>query len=260
MAWTRASALDRTLRCVGSLSMPQTPEAERMSPRAKEGAAWGTLVHKWKATGRVIASPDFPNHAKLFRKKLAHNGLANYDDDQKFRDSWWPPGGLHEVSVAVDCAGQGVAWTQIEDETAMNAWKTSMPESWITGTLDYVGQVLGDPLIDDLKSGAWPPLPPKESAQLRFYALAALRLHSPVDPFPGRVVLSITHWPRYPVIGLPKRYYHEVLPKHLDKFEKMLRKAWKQHESGESDLTPGALQCVFCPAKAACPVVYQEKD
>lgn len=218
------------------------------------------MVHLWAATGKVVASPDFPNHAKLFRKKLANNGLANWDDDLKFRESWWPPTGLHEISVAVDCEGKGVAWSQLEESMAMNTWKLEKPESWVTGTLDYIGQILGDPWVDDLKTGSWPPLPPKQSAQLRLYALAALRLTRPVDPVPSRVVLSITHWPRYPVIGLPKRYYHEVLPKHLDKFEKMLRKAWKQYESGEAELNPGELQCVFCPARAACPVVYQEED
>lgn len=269
MPWTRASELDRSLVCLASTILPRDPDTRG------EGAAWGVMVHRWKATGLVRAEPEHRNHEGLFRKKLAVNGLGTPELEAEFREEWWPGGGRHEIGVAMDCKSS--AWAQVAGtDESLEEWKTSWPESWVTGTLDYVADLLDDPWVDDLKTGREAPSP--DSAQLLFYGLATARLWSVHRSWMDRVVLSVTHWPRYPVVGLPTRTWTEIDAATLDSFEMRLKLKWGARKdaldrargkvergtwrAGHPMLpvwtsapvtVPGEEQCRWCKSRGSCP-------
>jgi hypothetical protein len=245
------------MECPGPAVLRHAPE-ER-SARTNEAAAWGTTAHTWMATGEVRAPEGWEKLNGLFAKKLRESGLDG-EAGRAFRESWWPPGGRFEVAVAIDCAGGGVGWAELGGDDA--AWKTAHPDSWVTGTLDYVGEVLGEPWIDDLKTGRWDPPPPGENVQLRLYALAALRMRDPRRPPPGRVVLSMTRWPRYPLTGRPTRLWAEITPGELADFERRLRLRWalvSRLRAGDQDRVVDELvtgsHCQFCDVGVNCPRV-----
>lgn len=264
-AWARASELDRALRCVGSTLLPKLPEEKRASEKAVQAACWGTMCHGWKETGEIIPDERYPQHKFLFKKKLYTIGVVTEKDSKVFREKWWPTGGLHEVSVALDCIGQGVAWSETKDA---NVWKAAFSENWITGTLDYIGTRKGCPWVDDLKTGNWPPTPAEKSAQIRLYALAAVRLLRPGIVRPNLVYMSITHWPRYPLNKMPERVYHRVTPDHLLEVETYIRRRYLLRTAHVSNRAAGpnfletlklGKHCKFCPSRVYCPLIEQEE-
>lgn len=250
MPWTRASELDRVLECQGALFLPHGERSER----AQESAAWGTMVHHWKATGDILAVPGYEKHADQFRLR-----------PKPSREALWPLDGRHEVSVAIDCLGKGVALYDGCGAQTHDEWKAARPHSWVTGTLDYYGELFGIPWVDDLKTGRFCP-DPSQSAQFLFYGLAVYRLYP--DP-PDHLSLTVTHWPRYPKARPPQRKQALVTAEDLDLFEKGLRDAYEKHlalgggrqwsgsVSGlklEKSLTTGD-HCLYCPSKGACPAM-----
>jgi hypothetical protein len=251
------------MACPGPAVLPLPAVPEVKSERAMEAAAWGTMAHAWKATGRIIGNPDYPRLEGHFANKLV-KAIGGPEEQARFREAYWPSSGLHEVAVAVNCVALAVAWHEGGGNDA--AWKAQWHDPWATGTLDYVGEVLGDPWIDDLKTGSWPPTPPEDSNQLRLYGLARWRIGSS-KPLPDRLVLSITHWPRYPVVGLPKRFWHEITPAEVADFERRLTLRYRlvsrlrgaSDEVRRGELVTGE-HCSFCPVGSVCPVVNGSGD
>lgn len=250
MPWTRASELDRTLHCVGSLVLPRT---EVKSERALEAADWGTMGHRWKATGEVRVEPGRTNHEKLFRERLERTALD--------RSVLWPEGGEHEVAVAINCVTGEVErfpGSAMVDPEAADAWKAAHDDRWVTGTLDYRHTIMGEPWVDDYKSGAWPV--PVETFQLDGYGYADWVLAG--RPEQSRV--SITQWPRYPKDGLPWRVGRVITASEHQDFLNNLGLARELYltMAGVSLscqgnipidlLTPGEW-CRFCPSRGECP-------
>lgn len=246
MPWARASELERLLECPGSAVLPREPD------RTIEAGQWGRMVHRWKATGVVEPEPGFPNHGPLLDDRIRR---TNPD-----RRTLWP--GSHELAVWLVPLGSA-ALLHGDDPR----WKSGAPPDAISGTTDHLGEVLGDPWIDDLKTGREPPGP--LSPQTLFYALAVARC---THPPPGRVLVSITHWPRYPRDGLPTRSWATVTAHQLDAFEHRLERLRQQvvHLRGlVPDVTAssqppsvppsllGALRpgsaCTYCPSRNSCP-------
>jgi hypothetical protein len=259
MPWARASELDRVLVCPGSLVLPRV---DVPSPKRDEAAAWGTMVHHWKATGLVEAVPGYPRHPGTFKKRLVAV-------DPK-REELWPAPGDHELGVAVSALHHSVGSVQ-GTPTTVDAWKAVQPDDRVTGTLDYHGLILGNPWVDDLKTGVW--LPSPRSAQLWLYGLAVFRLHLGAPDF---ITTSITHWPRYPATGAPERHWGKITRHELERFERVLKRKYQQLlelrskwvDFGPTDfdstpLKPGQDQCRFCPSKGThrgcCPVPYTEQ-
>jgi hypothetical protein len=234
--WTRASNLDRTLQCLGHLTLPWD---DTKSDRAIEAAAYGTLVHTWKETGKVDVNSSYPGHAKTFEKKLTVLEAAGLS-----RQDIWPTG-FHEVSFAFNCKDGrlGTCWVKGE---AAHQWKKSHGKQWITGSADLID--VDQLWVDDLKTGMVK-AEPDELGQLFFYAMCLSKYVARQEP----VKVSITHWPKYPIDALPNRLEAEISYKKLVKCEQYLMSLYGDFKAGKTPFALGP-ECDFCPAFAACPL------
>lgn len=239
--WTRASESNRVLVCLGSLFLPQTPESEK-SERSKEAIDWGVMVHAWKQTGAIQGRP---NHEKLFLKRLRETGIN--------RDDYWPPTGRHEVTMAYNClTGEVVTY----DGSDVDDWKEGLTAEYIGGTADYLGTIMGEPWVCDLKTGSWPPVQPEESWQVKVYDLCAWVLGGRQ----GGTYGSIQWWPRYPADGLPQLigpvYFTERDMIAIDTKVKlrylMFTKILDEPQRLNDELNPAIETCKFCPSRKFC--------
>lgn len=237
MPWARASESDRNLVCPGPLVIPRR---EQKSERSKEALAWGQMVHAWKATGEIRGEKGYEKHARLF------------DPGHVNREELWPSTGRHEVALARNTCTKSAGSLENGSDKERDEWKASHNELWEVGTADYVGEIFGDLWVDDLKTGSWPPTPPGESLQIRWYALVAARVRG----YEGNVVVSITHWPRYPKGRQPVRYWDHVTQRQLEELENRLGALNSLLRSGaervKERLNPGQEQCQFCPSALNC--------
>jgi hypothetical protein len=221
------------------------PRAETKSERAQEAADFGTLVHKWKETG----DEGKGRLATTLKKKLKETGVK--------REEYWY-GGLHEVPLAFNVlTTESKALVLPLSSEDKDEWKASFGPEWVVGTADFVGLLLGQPWLDDLKTGReveWLDY----RYQQTFY-LMTWTLFSEHELKPGRS--TITHWPRYPIPNKPKRFGTVLeVDDYLDfqsKLTRLYKDAAKLREDKENGmdviprLTDGA-QCVYCPAKTSC--------
>lgn len=252
MAWTRASSLPISLACPGSTVLPVQ---ELRSPSTVEAGEWGTMVHTWKATGRVQPSKAYPQHARLFTKKLK-TVWGTIEDSEKARLTLWPDDGQHELSIAYNCNDGSFAWS---DTSTPDEWKGKFGNEWITGTMDYLGDVLGVPWTSDLKTGRFPP--DAEGPQNMFYAAGTWLLKDR----PPSVIASIDWWARYPVYNLPKRFDAEPDSESLDKFLWECQNSYRIHGRARvaDDKTPFLVtgsQCTWCPSRRICPMEQPESE
>lgn len=238
MPWSRASELERVLACPAAGHLPRLELV-----KTSDAADWGTSTHCWKETGK-----PWEQYAKVFERRLAALEKAGMS-----RESLWPADGRHEVAVAVACGG----WAFLEHEGDLaerDAWKQSFDQTFAVGTADYFGQLTGQWWVDDLKTGREVPTDPRELVQLQFYGSYLVRKHD-VD----EVLLSITHWPRYPADGAPVRYWAEWTEDDADVFLEQLGRARRAVLNSSKlpypDARPGA-HCCYCPAQAHCPELY----
>lgn len=256
MPLVRASGLDLFLACAGYLKLPAAPVVYE---NAAEGAAWGTMVHHWKETGKIVH--ENKRTANSFRKRLIENDIQ--------REALWPlsrwptgkelggvsnnllPPGYHEISVAYNWQYGYVIPYYGKDG---DIWKSQFNTDWVTGTLDYLEPRVVDGeqmiIVDDLKTGKWWDKRPRQSAQIVFYAMCAGKLYN------VPVMASVTHWPRYPVKTKPKRDAQRIDLVELDRFEAKLQMAAETAVYGEIELVPGEKQCRFCPARRNCPAAF----
>jgi hypothetical protein len=245
MPWVRASELDTVLACPGSLVLPRLGD-EAKSPKAREGAAWGHAMHSWKATGVVPETPGYPRHAELISARL------KYAD----RNELWP-GGLHEVAMSRDSVTGDTRTVKALDDVA---WKAAQSATCEVGTADYVGGLFDELWVDDLKTGAWPPTPPEHSLQLRWYTMVAwFAAGSPKTGAWG----TITHWPRYPKDGSPRRLGPaHYTAKVLLEFAERVSKVYRQHGGPlrVMSFNPSESACKFCPSRTFCHERYDSQE
>lgn len=232
MPWARASELDRVLACDGSTFLPRS---EMRSDRTIEAGDWGTMVHHWSATGEIRPCGGRNTHTARFQDRLDASGVE--------RLTWWPEleGSQHELSVAYEALTGELHVEHFPTKPKEDEWKMSFGPTWVVGTMDYTATLLGSPWVDDLKTGRWPT--PVTSAQITFYALCIARWKGS-----DTVRASITHWPRYPVIGQPSREARVLEFNDLEDFAELLETRVRR---GRGPLTTGD-QCRFCPSRAFC--------
>lgn len=242
MPWARASELDRVVWCTASKILPPS---RLISDNVKKAGAWGTFVHYWKETGELLTSSDyFDSFKKTFDKKWEIVGSP------ELRETLWPVNGNHEVAYAYDCE-TGTVGQYLE--TNKEAWKASQPFQYVTGTCDYEGEVEGLVWVDDLKTGAMFDTPADRSLQLYFYGLCAsiFRWGDVQD-----VVVSITHWPKYPLSIYPDRRWGYLPAKRVKRFQSLLTETYdKMREKMDimDRVNPGEW-CLYCPAGLSCPI------
>jgi hypothetical protein len=161
--------------------------------------------------------------------------------------------GLHEVHVAYNWKfGYVVAFYGKGKEA--EDWKSAFDKDWVVGTIDYLEVTDTSILVDDLKTGKWWSKRAKESAQLSFYLMCAWKLYGDNYDY----YLSVTHWPRYPASGKPKRTPpsdRAVSLEALARFESHLVEACASAMNME--LNPTEEGCRFCPARNNCDVAWQ---
>jgi len=250
MALVRASSLDLFLSCSGYLHLPLAPSTYSAS---KPAAEWGTMVHTWKETAKIVH--ENRRTATSFKKRL--NTLKICHED--FYGS-----GLHEVSVAWNIEYGYVVPFYGKSKEA-EEWKKQFDLRWITGTVDYCESLeygreatQGCPEIpaglwvDDLKTGKWWTKTPRQSAQIVFYGMCMSKLYN------SSVSLSVTHWPRYPATGRPKRTVETVSMEEMQKFEDKLRRACE--ESVNPKYNPTEDGCRFCPARNSCLFAWEYNE
>lgn len=238
MALVRASSLDLFLACSGYLHLPAAPT---VYTKAEEAAAWGTMVHTWKQTGKIVH--ENKRTAASFKKRAARVN----------REKLWPTEhGWHEVGLAYNW-NYGYAVSHFGRNNAeVEEWKRSFGDNWITGTCDYFNEETLE--VNDLKTGKWWSKTPRESAQIAFYAMCLDMLFGDGRDIP----LSCTHWPRYPAKGLPDTTEESVTRDELARFEEKLQRACE--ESLRPAYNPGEDQCRFCPARNNCLFAYEYEE
>jgi PD-(D/E)XK nuclease superfamily protein len=244
MPLARASELDRLLVCPGSAVLPRVRDEEGIA------AAYGTCVHYWAETGRVLDG----THGRLLHRKLE----ATHVD----REVLWPPDGEHEVAFAYNVISSAVQRYRAPDplppgmsaRAHVGAWKEGFGDEWVVGTLDYARRLFDTYWVDDLKTGRnayWDDY----RAQQTFYCLV-YSLDVFADTRDGRS--SITHWRRYPIDGQPNRFGVALEARQLIAFQKELRALYDVVQKTKADgtirhhLKPGE-QCKYCLSYVACP-------
>lgn len=173
------------------------------------------------------------------------------------RDELWPDDwGLHEVSVAYDCATGLVTVHRAESEAESNAWKEATGPNTVTGSVDWWASLpSGEPWIDDLKTG-WR-LPEVVTPQTLFYLMTRMKVQT--EWTTGRI--SITHWPRAKEPTEPRRYWRQVSSTILLAFEGELKRAWQvaTNPDVEPEPRPGA-HCLYCPSASICPGLTEGEE
>lgn len=245
MAWSRASGLDRTLQCPGHLTLPHKRE---LSERALDAAEYGTMVHRWAETGAISGKKS---HVKTFEKKLdilQANGVT--------RQSLWIPTGYHEVTFSYNCVDGRVGVCWLKGEGALE-FKQQHDDDWITGTADFVFMRDGVCGVNDLKTGMMFDSQPDELSQLYFYLMCWRKYCGAAPESDG--ILSVTHWPKYPLGALPVEEERIVKGSLMVKFENYLKKVHSEYKKGNSPFELGS-ECEYCPAIQDCPLQNQERN
>lgn len=248
MPWARASALDRHIECSaaswltradrgewqpGYLVTEWTPPPQEPPPDDSVLAEWGTQMHLAKE-GSPLAADPWLSWMDPHRETLYPSAL-----------------GRHEVPFGLCCrTGAIELWTERDGDP--DRWKRSRGPSFVTGTVDWWGHLpSGEPWVDDLKTGWYPPA--VTHPQLLLYALVASRVAKSAT-----VRISVTHWRR----GWedPERKWQQVGPATLEAFEDELRAAYRRAVGPHGPVPRPGPHCRYCPSGPVCPAVVGESD
>lgn len=263
--WTSAGRLERAALCPASGHLP------RQEDEPGDAAIWGKVVHSWKETG--VWPTDSPYRISTLERRetaLVVGGTS--------RETLWPSEiGVHEFKVAVSPTNWD--WDTVNrvgsDEEARLAWKNQYPEEYAVGISDWFARLdeqrveelemqgitayVGQPWIDDLKTGREIPDDPLILIPQRLYATAgALYTQEPV-------LCSLTHWPRSPADGIPRRVWSPN-PWGVVQAERFQKKLKRVHlrvlESKEAKIpntVPGE-HCRYCPSMVFCPEYTETEE
>lgn len=236
--WTTASRLDRAALCPGSTVLPE----ERTKPG--NSAIWGSAWHQVVEQGTLLSSSDDGEPWPAWVVKGVADKLSNISP--VWRDQW-PVGGAHELRGELDgddiqvaaCLGKGEKWNERPTGIRIKA--------------DYIGMKLGEPWVDDLKTGRFADEP--TSLQVGAAALLVATLKGAEG-----VWGSITHWTRYPKGNEPEREWHYYDADALDQVRLRLRTIRAdalgpaptfRKSSDEYDNPTN--QCLWCSSRKFCP-------
>lgn len=169
------------------------------------------------------------------------------------RQRCWTDGdGEHETTFAIRLVDAELRLYDGHRELA-DWWKKGAdPREWLTGSIDWLhwGTCKTVAWVDDLKTGRWITAP-KDSRQLRSYLLVPwVRAGMRLD---WEGVVSVTHWPRYPLSAPPRR----IRPARftgLDMMEHLDDLRWAVSHPDETNATEE--WCRYCPARSGCEAVW----
>lgn len=237
--FARCSDLPRLINCAGDAVLNGT---RIRSERANVAIEWGWIAHRWMETGSI--EPNIPTgYPKLHDQFAAKVALT-----ETKRSEWWPSDVAYEVAVSIDPEKSSA---ELYDGDDRDDWKQSRSDSEITGTVDAHWYILDQLHIDDLKTGRFASVQ-SHYYQLLGYGLGIVRALGYRDS----IKLSITHWPRYPLRGIPRRETTEVQYDELVDFEKRLLKLRddirRAKDTRTIQLTTGE-HCLWCDSRDVCP-------
>lgn len=243
MPLLRASSLDLFWGCSAWVGVePDVKvDVDKQFPNAKASRDWGTMVHTWKETGKVVHPERNLREEKLLAKRIKKHGLRP--------QQYWPDGGWHEVSVAYNWVfGVGIV-----EYAAGESFRERFDDEWITGKIDYFreDEPGGIDTVDDLKTGKWWDKTPTECVQTTFYGLALYRAG-----LTNNKLSTITHWPKYPASAPPTVIPDVITRSMYEAFEKKLVR--KLSVIGQSQYNPSESNCRFCPNRLSCPSVWRD--
>ncbi len=245
MPFARCSDLDRLLACSGDAVLRGRDEK---SEGAREAATWGDIAHHWRDTGDATGDS---NLHRLFRRKLEITGIR--------REQWWPAASTGERALAID-PELGLFFCSTEGGKAeRDAWKAGHNDRFLTGSSDADWWMFDELYIDDLKTGktvTWEDY----QWQVTAYALGV----AGVLGYRGRVHATLTHWPRYPVGGTPRRFGKVIEWEELQRFQKRLvilrDEIMRGRESAEAMVLSAGPQCLWCRSKSVCPEFNRKQE
>lgn len=240
----RCSELDRLMECPGSGWLPRKEDYTGFS------AAWGNVVHDWLETGLVPDTGD----GKLLQKRIEKSGTD--------RNVLWP-GGEHEAALAYNLVSDKVVRYPtpplppgISRKDHIKAWKLSFDTEWMTGSLDFAGELMDSWWVDDLKTGRDVHWGDYQWQQTAYAIMWSTHKHGGLVD--GRS--TVTHWPRYPVARPPNRMgallTTEQLTISLDKLKKLRHKVL---EADNKLLVTGS-KCLYCPSAPHCPELQNQQQ
>lgn len=243
MPFARCSDLDRLFACHGDAVLQGNDDTR--GPGAREAAAWGTTGHTWMETGDVTPPKGYGKLGPLFKRKLTTTGIK--------REQWWPENALHEIAIAIN---PGKAYRAFGGPAATaavkEAWKADFDDEWVTGTADARWWMFDQLYVDDLKTGrevTWE----QYQWQVHAYCLGIARC----SDYRGDVHATLTHWPRYPVASVPRRFGKVITASELDAFEQRLIRLrsdiLRSRESRARLVLTAGEHCTWCKSKKICP-------
>lgn len=251
--WTTASRLDRAAECLASTVLPEDRDDTETAAQVW-GQAWHQVV---ELRGRLGRSSAFRNGQKVecdwpdwvvrgVGKKLDQVRGSLETSFEEFWDHWYPLGAA-ETSIVIDgpaLENVSLVFGDFEDSATSIRIKA-----------DYIGTKLGDPWVDDLKTGRRPSDPGDLQVATAAYALSRMTGSEAVWG-------SITHWPRYPLANGPTRAWHYYDAEELDivrnKLLTMRTRAYSEPvillvNPAKDEWGEPIEQCKYCKSIKYCP-------
>jgi hypothetical protein len=248
--WATASKMDRAVLCPASTVIPEVESEPGNS--AIWGSAWHQVVElgalgerecRDKVTGAVV-KVEWPRWVvKGVSDKLANLPRALGD----IRGEFWPGNGTHETKGLIDGDEFEVA------SLLVDGGPYPIREGSIRAKVDYIGEKLGEPWVDDLKTGREPT--PADSLQIGVAALIVAQVTGAQG-----VWGSVTHWPRYPKSNEPEREWQYYDAEALSNVRKVLKVIRGDALSPFPTINPArdewgepVGQCKWCGSRPNCP-------
>lgn len=198
--------------------------------------------------------------------------LTGTPHGEELREEFWPAElGEHEYTFAVRPDGSVIRAPPGLSKEQQDQWKRDRPDDEWTGSSDWVGDSLGRPWVDDLKTGREPSDPAGPQFHAYGVGLGVVggvtpqaeegdSVLGPRTPGDTRVSLTCTHWPQYPNSNRPDRYEAETTVDRLRRFQARIEKTRQRVEKlkqlvkrgGTPPVNPGE-HCQWCPCYAHCP-------
>lgn len=249
----RFSSLDQLFACPGYTSIERNVEAEdEQFPNAQASRAWGTMLHTWKETGKIIHPEGDKREEKLLGNRI-WKSVKNRREQKILNTDYWPTGGFHELKIAYNWREQ-YSEISFHDEPEFHK-QFRDDDDWITGTVDFVLETEGKLRVSDLKTGKWWNKAPTESKQIMGYGLGIFASQS--WPIYTEMELEVVHWPKYPAKEPPKVAREDISTEGLIQFGKQVQ---QKMEARGQEFNPSVDNCRFCPGRFNCMFAVKEEN
>jgi PD-(D/E)XK nuclease superfamily len=247
----RFSSLDQLFACPGYTSIERDFKREDEEfPNAVASREWGTMVHTWKETGKIVHPAGDDREERLLGNRIWKSAKNNREAKIE-HETYWPMGGYHELRIAYHWREH---YSEISFDKSEDFHSRFKDDEWITGTVDYVLDADGKLRVSDLKTGKWWNKKPDESKQIMGYGTGIYS--SSAFPDYGYTSLEVVHWPKYPAKQPPVVMEATVSSEELVAFGKRIE---EKMETRGQEFNPSVENCRFCPGRFNCMFAVKEE-